>query len=78
MIKCARGGVVMLAGRVAGLGAGIEGAPVIAAVLAALAVTVGFSFGLGRVVLRPLLGRPVVAGAVRPAWGTPQQACRAQ
>ena len=31
------------------------------AVLAALVVMIGFSFGLERVVLRPLLGRPVVA-----------------
>ena len=36
-------------------------APLIAAVVATLAVMVGFGFGLEKVVLRPLLGRPVVA-----------------
>ena len=35
--------------------------PVLGAVLAAVVVMVVFSFGLERVVLRPLLGRPVVA-----------------
>ncbi len=60
-INFAQGEFVMLAGLVAALVAGIEGAPLIAAVLAALAVMIGFSFGLERVVLRPLLGRPVVA-----------------
>ncbi len=60
-INFAQGEFVMLAGLVAALVAGIEGAPLIAAVLAALAVMIGFSFGLERIVLRPLLGRPVVA-----------------
>ncbi len=60
-INFAQGEFVMLAGLIAALVAGIEGAPLIAAVLAALAVMIGFSFGLERVVLRPLLGRPVVS-----------------
>jgi branched-chain amino acid transport system permease protein len=60
-INFAQGEFVMLAGFVAALVLGISGAPVIAAVLAALAVMVLFGFALERVVLRPLLGRPVVA-----------------
>jgi branched-chain amino acid transport system permease protein len=51
----------MLAGFVAAVALGAKGMPVIGAVLAAVAVMVAFGFGLERVVLRPLLGRPVVA-----------------
>jgi branched-chain amino acid transport system permease protein len=36
-------------------------APLIAAIVAVLLVMIGFGFGLEKVVLRPLLGRPVVA-----------------
>jgi branched-chain amino acid transport system permease protein len=60
-INFAQGEFVMLAGFVAAVVLGIKGTPVIVAVLAALAVMVLFGFALERVVLRPLLGRPVVA-----------------
>ena len=60
-INFAQGEFVMLAGFVAALVLAIKGMPVIGAVVAALAVMILFSFGLERVVLRPLLGRPVVA-----------------
>ena len=60
-INLAPGEYVMLAGFVAALVLGIRGAPVLLAVAAALAVMVVFSFALERIVLRPLLGRPVVA-----------------
>jgi len=60
-INFAQGEFVMLAGFVAALALTAYGLPVFAAVAAALAVMVLFSFGLERVVLRPLLGRPVVA-----------------
>src|SRR5947209_18335196 len=60
-INFAQGEFVMLAGFVAAVALGAKGMPVIGAVLAAVAVMVAFGFGLERVVLRPLLGRPVVA-----------------
>ncbi|MBM3622561.1 MAG: branched-chain amino acid ABC transporter permease [Alphaproteobacteria bacterium] len=60
-INFAQGEFVMLASFAAALALGIGGMPVIAAVLLAVALMIGFSFGLERVVLRPLLGRPVVA-----------------
>lgn len=60
-INFAQGEFVMMAGLIAAAILTIEGAPLIAAVVATLAVMVGFGFGLERVVLRPLLGRPVVA-----------------
>jgi len=60
-INFAQGEFVMMAGLIAAAILTIEGAPLIAAVLATLAVMIGFGFGLERVVLRPLLGRPVVA-----------------
>jgi branched-chain amino acid transport system permease protein len=60
-INFAQGEFVMLAGFVAASSLAIEGVPLIVAVIATLAVMIGFSFALERVVLRPLLGRPVVA-----------------
>jgi branched-chain amino acid transport system permease protein len=60
-INFAQGEFVMMAGLIAAAILGIEGAPLIAAVVATLAVMIGFGFGLEKVVLRPLLGRPVVA-----------------
>jgi branched-chain amino acid transport system permease protein len=60
-INFAQGEFVMLAGFVAAIALAYKGMPVLGAVAAALAVMVMFSFGLERVVLRPLLGRPVVA-----------------
>ena len=60
-INFAQGEFVMMAGLIAASVLGIEGAWVLAAVVVTLAVMIGFGFGLERVVLRPLLGRPVVA-----------------
>jgi branched-chain amino acid transport system permease protein len=60
-LNFAQGEFVMLAGFVAALALTVNGMPVLAAVAAALAVMILFSFALERLVLRPLLGRPVVA-----------------
>ena len=60
-INFAQGEFVMLAGFVAALVLAVKGMPVMGGVVAALVVMIVFSFGLERVVLRPLLGRPVVA-----------------
>ena len=59
-INFAQGEFVMLAGMVVVVVLGAE-APLIAAIVAVLLVMIGFGFGLEKVVLRPLLGRPVVA-----------------
>ena len=62
-INFAQGEFVMMAGLIAAAVLALDGAgrAGIAAVVATLAVMIGFGFGLERVVLRPLLGRPVVA-----------------
>jgi branched-chain amino acid transport system permease protein len=60
-INFAQGEFVMMAGLIAAAVLGAEGAWLFAAVVATLAVMIGFGFALERVVLRPLLGRPVVA-----------------
>ena len=60
-INFAQGEFVMLAGFVAAVALSVKGMPVIGAVLAAVVVMIVFSFALERIVLRPLLGRPVVA-----------------
>ena len=59
-INFAQGEFVMLAGFVVAISLG-DKVPVIAAVAIAVAIMVLFSFALERVVLRPLLGRPIVA-----------------
>jgi branched-chain amino acid transport system permease protein len=59
-INFAQGEFVMLAGFVVAISLG-DKVPVIAAVSIAIGVMVLFSFALERVVLRPLLGRPIVA-----------------
>lgn len=59
-INFAQGEFVMLAGFVAAVSLG-DKVPVLAAVALAVAVMIAFSFALERIVLRPLLGRPVVA-----------------
>jgi len=59
-INFAQGEFVMLAGFVAAVSLG-DKIPVLAAVAIAIAVMVVFSFALERIVLRPLLGRPIVA-----------------
>ena len=75
-INFAQGEFVMLAGMVVVTVLGAQ-APLIAAIVVVLLVMIGFGFGLERVVLRPLLGRPVVAvimatigvAAVLRGWG---------
>src|SRR5688500_8958874 len=60
-INFAQGEFVMLAGFVAALILAVKGMSVIVAIGAVLAAMILFSFGLERVVLRPLLGRPIIA-----------------
>jgi len=52
---------VMMAGLVAAAVLGIGDNMLIAAIVATLAVMIGFGFGLERVMLRKLIGRPVIA-----------------
>ncbi len=59
-INFAQGEFVMLAGFIAATSLAAS-APLWLAILLSIALMVGFSFALERVVLRPLLGRPVVA-----------------
>ena len=75
-INFAQGEFVMLAGMIVVTVLGAE-APLIAAIVVVLLAMIGFGFGLEKVVLRPLLGRPVVAvimatigvAAVLRGWG---------
>ncbi|WP_291846306.1 branched-chain amino acid ABC transporter permease [Bradyrhizobium sp.] len=60
-LNFAQGEFVMLAGFVAAALLTAKGMPVVLALIATIAIMIGFSFGLERVVLRPLLGRPIVA-----------------
>jgi branched-chain amino acid transport system permease protein len=60
-INFAQGEFVMMAGLIAAAVLAAGEAMLIAAVVATLAIMIGFGFALERVVLRPLLGRPVVA-----------------
>src|SRR5580704_15281048 len=60
-INFAQGEFVMLAGLIVTVTLGFEGTPLLAAVVIVLAVMIAFGFGLERIVLRPLVGRPVVA-----------------
>ena len=60
-INFAQGEFVMLAGLMAAAVITLLKMPFWVAVVVALGGMVGFSFGLERVVLRPLLGRPIVA-----------------
>jgi branched-chain amino acid transport system permease protein len=63
-INFAQGEFVMMAALFGAVVVAIDVSPVIGALLAVvvvLAIMIGFSFGLERVVLRPLLGRPIVA-----------------
>jgi branched-chain amino acid transport system permease protein len=59
-INFAQGEFVMLAGLIVVVVLGFE-APLVVAIVVVLLAMIGFGFGLERVVLRPLLGRPVVA-----------------
>src|ERR1700736_4769220 len=60
-INFAQGEFVMFAGFIAAAGAFFAGLPFWICALLAIAGMIGFGFGLERVVLRPLIGRPVVA-----------------
>ncbi len=60
-INFAQGEFVMIAGFVVAVALGVYGAPLWLAVVVGLAGMIGFGFGLERVVLRPLIGRPIVA-----------------
>jgi branched-chain amino acid transport system permease protein len=60
-INFAQGEFVMLAGLIVTVALDVAGMPLFIAVAIVLAAMIGFGFGLERVVLRPLLGRPVVA-----------------
>jgi branched-chain amino acid transport system permease protein len=60
-INFAQGEFVMFAGFIAAAGAAVAGLPFWACTLLTVAVMVAFGFGLERVVLRPLIGRPVVS-----------------
>jgi branched-chain amino acid transport system permease protein len=60
-INFAQGEFVMIAGFVVAVALGIYGAPLWLAVALGLAVMIAFGFGLERVMLRPLIGRPIIA-----------------
>ncbi|MBI3629120.1 MAG: branched-chain amino acid ABC transporter permease [Candidatus Rokubacteria bacterium] len=60
-INFAQGEFVMISGFVVAVALGAWGAPLWVAVAAGLAGMVGFGFGLERVMLRRLIGRPIIA-----------------
>jgi branched-chain amino acid transport system permease protein len=60
-VNFAQGEFVMIAGFVAVGGLTVLGAPLWLSLIAALASMVGFGFALERVMLRKLIGRPVIA-----------------
>jgi branched-chain amino acid transport system permease protein len=60
-VNFAQGEFVMIAGFVAVGALTVAGAPLWVSVLAALAGMIGFGFALERVMLRKLIGRPVIA-----------------
>jgi branched-chain amino acid transport system permease protein len=60
-INFAQGEFVMFAGFIAAAGAYFGGLPFWLCALLAVAGMIAFGFGLERIVLRPLIGRPVVA-----------------
>jgi branched-chain amino acid transport system permease protein len=60
-INFAQGELVMIAGFVVAGGLGAYGAPLWLAIGAGVLAMIGFGFGLERTVLRPLIGRPIVA-----------------
>jgi len=61
VINFAQGEFVMIAGFVVAVAITAYGAPLWLAVLVGLAGMIGFGFGLERVMLRKLIGRPVIA-----------------
>ena len=60
-INFAQGEFVMFAGFLAAAAIGLAGVPWWAGILAAVTGMIALGFGLERVVLRPLLGRPIIA-----------------
>jgi branched-chain amino acid transport system permease protein len=60
-VNFAQGEFVMIAGFVAVGALTVAGAPLWLSIMAALAGMIGFGFGLERVMLRKLIGRPVIA-----------------
>jgi branched-chain amino acid transport system permease protein len=60
-INFAQGEFVMIAGFVVAAALGMYGAPLWLAVAVGLAGMIGFGFGLERVMLRRLIGRPIIA-----------------
>ena len=60
-INFAQGEFVMFAGFLAAVAAEMVGAPFWLSALVAIAGMIALGFGLERVVLRPLIGRPVIA-----------------
>src|SRR5690242_17674038 len=60
-INFAQGEFVMFAGFITAGAAAMAGAPFWVAALLAIAGMVALGFGLERVVLRPMIGRPVIA-----------------
>lgn len=60
-LNFAQGEFVMLSGYIAAALLAAKGMPVIGAIIGTITIMIGFSFALERVVLRPLLGRPIVA-----------------
>ena len=60
-LNFAQGEFVMFAGFLAAAAIGLAGLPWWLGVLLAVAGMIAFAFGLERVVLRPLIGRPVIA-----------------
>jgi branched-chain amino acid transport system permease protein len=60
-INFAQGEFVMLAGFIVATALTVSGMPVLGAIVLTVAIMILFSFALERVVLRPMLGRPVVA-----------------
>jgi branched-chain amino acid transport system permease protein len=60
-INFAQGEFVMIAGFVVAVALGVYGAPLWLAVAAVVAGMIAFGFGLERVMLRRLIGRPIIA-----------------
>ena len=60
-INFAQGEFVMIAGFVVVASLQVYGVPLAPSIAAGLAVMIAFGFGLERVMLRPLIGRPVIA-----------------
>src|SRR6266567_8167965 len=60
-VNFAQGEFVMIAGLAVALAMSAAGAPLWVAITVGLAGMIAFGFGLERVVLRPLIGRPVIA-----------------